>query len=181
MEKPLSHRFFRLGSDARKIVMIFVSLLMVVGCGDDDQGYTPLNINTVADVGEVYQNGVLTLDILENDSNVPIDGQILLDSPLKGTASITPHNNLAEAKLTYTPNAGAIGEDTFIYSVCDAFGEQCSNSIITINILPVTAVNLDLANVPYPTLSDYNFFEGNMADQMPSYGVLPYLYPLHRQ
>ena len=174
MKKPLSHRLLRLGSDARKIVMIFVSLLMVVGCGDDDQGYTPLNINTVADVGEVYQNGVLTLDILENDTNVPIDGQILLDSPLKGTASITPHNNLAEAKLTYTPNAGAIGEDTFIYSVCDAFGEQCSNSIITINILPVTPVNLDLANVPYPSLSDYNFFEGNMADQMPSYGVLPY-------
>ena len=81
MKKPLSHRLFRLGSDASKIVMIFASLLLVVSCGDDDQGYTPLNINAVADVGEVYQNGALTLDILKNDTNVPIDGQILLDSP----------------------------------------------------------------------------------------------------
>ena len=53
MRKPLSHRLFHLVPDASKIVMIFVSLLMVVGCADDDQGYTPLNINTEADMGEV--------------------------------------------------------------------------------------------------------------------------------
>ncbi len=143
-------------------------------CSDDDGGYTPLNINTVSDQAEVFQNAVLTLDILENDTNVPIDGQILLDSPSKGTASITAHNNLGEAQLTYTPNPGALGEDSFTYSVCDEMGNQCSNALITINILPVTPVTLDLSQVPYPKLSDYNFFDGPMADQEPAYGVLPY-------
>lgn len=152
-------------------------LIILVGlwsCSDDDQGYTPLNINAVADQAEVFQNAVLTLDILENDTNVPLDGQILLDSPNKGTASITQHNNLGEARLTYTPNPGALGQDSFIYSVCDEMGNQCSNALITINILPVTPVTLDLSLVPYPKLSDYNFFEGPMAQQEPAYGVLPY-------
>jgi len=174
MKKSKTYYLFSPDQGLSKIAVIFVFTLVLWSCANDEQGYTPLNIITAADTGEVYQNAVLTLDILENDTNVPIDGQIILDSPLKGTASISPYNNLAEAKLTYTPNTGAIGEDTFIYSVCDQFGEQCSNSIITINILPISPVTLDLSNVPYPVLSDYNFFEGNMADQIPSFGVLPY-------
>lgn len=163
---------------ATEIIRRTLSLLIILfglwSCSDDDEGYTPLNINTVSDQAEVFQNAVLTLDILENDTNVPIDGQILLDSPAKGTASITAHNNLGEAQLTYTPNPGALGEDSFTYSVCDEMGNQCSNALITINILPVTPVTLDLSQVPYPKLSDYNFFDGPMADQEPAYGVLPY-------
>lgn len=32
----------------------------------------------------------------------------------------------------------------------------------------------DEASLPYPVLSDYNFFEGEMKDQEPVYGVIPY-------
>ena len=35
-------------------------------------------------------------------------------------------------------------------------------------------VNVDLAAVPYNTLSEYQFFDGDMADQLPAEGVLPY-------
>ena len=38
----------------------------------------------------------------------------------------------------------------------------------------VSPVELDLTQVPYPKLSDYHFFEGDLKDQAPSYGVLPY-------
>lgn len=38
----------------------------------------------------------------------------------------------------------------------------------------VSPVELDLTQVPYPKLSDYHFFEGDLKDQRPSYGVLPY-------
>ena len=38
----------------------------------------------------------------------------------------------------------------------------------------VSPVVFDIANVPYETLSEYNFFEGEMADISPVYGVLPY-------
>lgn len=38
----------------------------------------------------------------------------------------------------------------------------------------VPAVTVDLTQVPYPKLSDYNFFEGEIKNQKPVEGVLPY-------
>lgn len=35
-------------------------------------------------------------------------------------------------------------------------------------------VNFDIDNIPYNTLSEYNFYNGTMADLEPVYGVLPY-------
>lgn len=39
---------------------------------------------------------------------------------------------------------------------------------------PISPVFLDLELVPYQKLSEYVFFEGEMKNQMPVYGVLPY-------
>ena len=39
---------------------------------------------------------------------------------------------------------------------------------------PVSPVVFDIENVPYQTLSEYNFFEGSLRDLEPVYGVLPY-------
>jgi hypothetical protein len=40
--------------------------------------------------------------------------------------------------------------------------------------VPVSPVTVDLSQVPYPKLSDYKFFEGEMKNQIPSLNVLPY-------
>lgn len=40
---------------------------------------------------------------------------------------------------------------------------------------PVSPVVVDLTQVPYPKLSDYHFFEGEMKNQIPSLNVIPYL------
>lgn len=39
---------------------------------------------------------------------------------------------------------------------------------------PVSPVVVDLTSVPYPKLSDYKFFEGDMKNQTPSLNVIPY-------
>ena len=39
---------------------------------------------------------------------------------------------------------------------------------------PVSPVVVDLTQVPYPKLSDYHFFEGDIKEQIPSLNVLPY-------
>jgi len=41
-------------------------------------------------------------------------------------------------------------------------------------IVPDTNVSVDLSKVPYPKLSEYRFFTGNMADHNPNAGVLIY-------
>ncbi|NMH27987.1 hypothetical protein [Flavobacterium silvaticum] len=43
-----------------------------------------------------------------------------------------------------------------------------------IPVEPVSPVTVDLTQVPYPKLSDYKFFEGDMKDQVPALDVLPY-------
>jgi uncharacterized repeat protein (TIGR03806 family) len=40
--------------------------------------------------------------------------------------------------------------------------------------VPVSPVTVDLTQVPYPKLSDYHFFEGEMKNQIPSLNVIPY-------
>ena len=42
------------------------------------------------------------------------------------------------------------------------------------NPVQISPVNFDIEAMPYPSLSDYNFFEGDMKDLNPVYGVLPY-------
>ncbi|HSD13166.1 MAG TPA: hypothetical protein VLB74_00815 [Flavobacterium sp.] len=39
---------------------------------------------------------------------------------------------------------------------------------------PISPVSMDLTQVPYPKLSDYKFFEGDLKNLTPSYKVLPY-------
>lgn len=39
---------------------------------------------------------------------------------------------------------------------------------------PVATVKVDLTKVPYPKLSDYNFFIGDIKDQKPADGLLPF-------
>jgi uncharacterized repeat protein (TIGR03806 family) len=39
---------------------------------------------------------------------------------------------------------------------------------------PTSPVVVDLAQVPYPKLSDYKFFEGDLKDQKPAVGLLPF-------
>ncbi len=52
---------------------------------------------------------------------------------------------------------------------------SCSDKDDTyIPIDPVSPVTVDLTQVPYPKLSDYKFFEGELKNQMPSLNVLPY-------
>ena len=53
---------------------------------------------------------------------------------------------------------------------------SCSNAddVTYIPLAPASPVTVDLTTVPYPKLSDYKFFEGDIKDQIPSLDVLPY-------
>ena len=41
--------------------------------------------------------------------------------------------------------------------------------------VPTSPVSIDLSTVPYPKLSDYRLFDGELKDMKPSYGVHPYV------
>lgn len=63
----------------------------------------------------------------------------------------------------------------FYYFIFIGFLLSCSEYNEGEPITPeVSPVNLDLDQIPYPRLSDYNFFTSPMRSQEPVYGVLPY-------
>lgn len=51
---------------------------------------------------------------------------------------------------------------------------SCSKNEEYIEVPKTSPVIVDLTQIPYPKLSDYKFFEGEIKTQIPSYGVLPY-------
>jgi len=63
----------------------------------------------------------------------------------------------------------------FAFALCvllTALYSSCSNH--NDEYVPVSPVTVDLTTVPYPKLSDYKFFEGDIKDQVPSLNVIPY-------
>ncbi|MAB40275.1 MAG: hypothetical protein CL528_02670 [Aequorivita sp.] len=161
-----------------RITLLFVAVLALQACKDDEgPGYIPLNIVANADSGEVFQNATLDIPVLANDSNVPTNGVITLTAPQSGAVSVKDNGtptNILDDTVEYRPDGTFVGEITFDYTVCDPSGLSCATATVTINVLPFSPVNFDLAAVPYEKLSDYNFFESNLAAQSPVYGVLPY-------
>lgn len=161
-----------------KLIGTIFLLIVLVSCNKDDGGddYVPLNISTSADAGQVFQNATIDVSIFSNDSNVPSDGTLSLSTPQTGAVAIINNgtNSVLDDVVRYTPNATFTGDDTFEYTICDESGGSCSTAAVTITVLPFSPVVFDISQVPYPKLSDYNFFDGSLADQVPVYGVLPY-------
>ena len=174
----------------QKLLFIATILLLFQACKSDDNGYSDVNddsddgggislpISAQPDSGETFQNATLELAILSNDENVPEDARITFSEPGSGMVSLLDPNNTPTNVLddiaSYQPDGSYVGETTFTYTVCDAEGGNCDTGTVTINVLPFSPVNFDINEVPYDTLSEYNFFEGTMADQNPVYGVVPY-------
>jgi len=53
---------------------------------------------------------------------------------------------------------------------------SCSDDedYIPVEPTPISPVVLDLNSIPYQSLSEYNFFDGDIKNLEPVYGVLPY-------
>ena len=100
-------------------------------------------IKAVDDTATTSLETPVTIAILENDHNVPTEGTLTTTTPSNGTVVIndggTP-NNPSDDTVSYTPNNGFIGEDTFEYTLCDALG-NCSTAIVTVTV-----------NAPIPTI-----------------------------
>lgn len=155
----------------------FLSILLFAACKKDDS-YTQLPINTNADAVSVLQNQTTEIYILNNDTNIPNQGSITLTLSSNSTIEIIDPNDTSNDPsddfLRYTPNGNFTGQDVFEYTVCDGLGDSCSTATVTVSVSSGSPVNYDLQRMPYDRLSEYNFFEGQMSDLEPVFGVVPY-------
>ncbi|CAM1365223.1 Ig-like domain-containing protein [Tenacibaculum xiamenense] len=108
-------------------------------------GFGDQNTNapdTLDDVAQVNQNEAIVINILENDSNIPVLGTLVLTTPSNGIVSINNNGTVEDLRddaIYYTPNTGFVGEDTFQYEICDTNSSICSNAMVTITVISVNA------------------------------------------
>ncbi len=131
-----------------------------------DLTLTEVNQAPVAmdDRAETDQETPVTIPVLANDSDADGD-RLSLESttqPTQGAAAITD----AEAgAITYTPNAGFIGEDRFTYTVSDLRGGTATATVM------VTVNGVDKPPPTVSILSTVSLPEGNSDSSGAEFGV----------
>ena len=114
----------------------------------------------------VIASTISIVDGVDTNNDGTLDQRIVLE---EGTWTV--HSQTGT--ITFTPIPTFVGNPTAIsYTVKDVQNNISNVATITINALPI--VTADLTQVPYPTLSEYHFFIGDLKKQIPSLNVLPF-------
>lgn len=95
-------------------------------------------------------NTNINIPVLDNDSD-PDDPNVNIDSittqPTNGTAGIRP-----DGTVTYKPNPDFVGEDSFIYKICDTSNE-CDEATVSVTVEPPPN-EPPIANDDFVTISE---------------------------
>ena len=100
----------------------------------------------VDDTAETIEDQSVIVPVLANDSD-PEPGSLTVASATQGAKGTTVVN--PDGTVTYTPNAGETGEDTFTYLVVDSQGGEAV-ATVTVTIIPLNrppVANDDTASV----------------------------------
>ncbi|HCT30888.1 MAG TPA: hypothetical protein DIW31_09175, partial [Bacteroidales bacterium] len=93
------------------------------------------------DITNTNQDTPVTIDVLSNDTG-------LNDGPVVVTITVNPTNGTyvvnADNTITYTPNSGFTGNDSFTYKICDNNGD-CATATITITVNSTSTDHLPVA------------------------------------
>ncbi|MGV3763424.1 T9SS type B sorting domain-containing protein [Parapedobacter sp.] len=115
-------------------------ILTVAGVTDEGSWFTKLTEKE--DVGPEANDGVATvvsgasaqINVLENaipgSSPIVVSSVRIVQQPVNGTVVVN-----ADGSITYTPNEGFVGEDTFTYEIADENG-LTSTAMMTITVDP---------------------------------------------
>ena len=101
-------------------------------------------LDAIDDSIATLEDTPIAIDIPANDNDLPTTGTLTTTSPANGTVTIndggTP-NDPSDDTVTYTPDPGYTGTDTFLYTICDTLG-NCSTATVTVLTNPL-GVDLD--------------------------------------
>ena len=79
--------------------------------------------------------------------------------PTQINNNATP-SDLSDDSIIFSTIANLVGEDSFQYTICDESG-NCQTENVSVTITSLSVVNV-FEDTPHQTLSEYNFFEGNL-------------------
>lgn len=102
-------------------------------------------LDTIDDSAATEQDVTVTIPWSLNDNDLPRNGTFTATNPTNGTLILddngTP-NDPSDDNVSYVPNPGFQGTDSFDYTVCDDLG-NCDTATITIVVTPPSATEID--------------------------------------
>ena len=102
-------------------------------------------VDAIDDAVTTTEETPIEILIYTNDNDLPSNGTLTTTNPSDGVVSIddngTP-NDPTDDIVSYTPNAGFIGTDTFNYTICDA-ATNCSTATVTIVVTNAPDLDAD--------------------------------------
>ncbi|AZQ57577.1 gliding motility-associated C-terminal domain-containing protein [Maribacter sp. MJ134] len=106
-------------------------------------------LDTVDDSVALDQDTNAVIDFWQdNDNDLPSIGTFSVTQPSNGLVTVddngTP-NDPSDDVVTYTPNSGFFGTDSYTYTVCDNLG-NCDTAIVTILVSPPMVTDIDSDN-----------------------------------
>ncbi|WP_208630735.1 Ig-like domain-containing protein, partial [Maribacter litoralis] len=97
----------------------------------------PEELDVVDDSVSTPVDTPIEVDIFDNDFGIPTDGTLTVTEPSNGMVDIndggTP-DDISDDTITYSPNDGFEGVDSFEYTICDATG-NCDTATVDISII----------------------------------------------
>jgi gliding motility-associated-like protein len=103
-------------------------------------------VDAIDDAVATTEDTPVDIDILANDNDLPSVGTLTTTNPSNGTVAIDDNgtaNDPSDDSVTYTPNTGFVGADTFTYTICANVG-NCSTANVTVVV--TDAIDLDTDN-----------------------------------
>jgi uncharacterized repeat protein (TIGR03806 family) len=160
-------------------LLLGIGLFVLLYSCSSEEEYIPLSIQTTPDMVSATANVDAEIAIFSNDFNIPVNGLLELSSPNHGTVAVADINNtpdnLSDNVVVYSPDSNYTGLDTFQYTICpNNDASLCKTETVSITISANSTVVFNLDEVPYATLSEYHFFDGELKELNPVDGVLPY-------
>jgi gliding motility-associated-like protein len=115
--------------------MYYLQVSDAFGCLNQDSVNVGLYIQAISDTAQTKTNQSVTINVARNDipQNAINPSSIsIVTPPVYGTASVA-----ADSLVLYAPDEFYVGQDEFVYSICDYFG-NCDNAkvLVLINDLP---------------------------------------------
>ena len=90
----------------------------------------------VDDMATTPEDTPVNIDVLDNDSDPdsPLGIPVVTDPPSNGTTMFNP----GDSTITYTPNPGFVGVDSFMYEICDnGVPSLCDTATVVVTVTPV--------------------------------------------
>jgi|GEM_PF-1236807 len=106
------------------------------------------------DIASTNENTPVNINVLANDepaTGLNPNSMTITQQPANGTVSINTINGVRI--ITYTPNPGFTGTDTFRYQVCNsATVPQCDDALVTVNVGSADVQIVKTANTLTPAV-----------------------------